>query len=66
MSTATSTTRHIVTETPIGPLTIVRNDEALTGVYFPWHWTRPDPTTFGLRTGADSTDGFGDAVEQLW
>jgi methylated-DNA-[protein]-cysteine S-methyltransferase len=65
MSTAMSTTRHIVTETPIGPLTIVRDDEALTGVYFPRHWTRPDPTTFGPRASAESTEGFSDAIEQL-
>src|ERR1700691_4778405 len=73
MSTATTTTRHIVTETSIGPLTIVRDDEGLTGVYFPGHWTRPDRKTFGPPADADDTEGFdesfeggfGEAIEQL-
>lgn len=65
MSTATATTRHIVTETSLGPLTIVRNDDVLTGVYFPGHWTRPDPATFGPLAAAGDADGFCDAVQQL-
>jgi methylated-DNA-[protein]-cysteine S-methyltransferase len=65
MSTATSTTRHIVTETSIGPLTIVRDDEGLTGVYFPGHWTRPDRTAFGPRAEAGGAGDFGGAIEQL-
>jgi methylated-DNA-[protein]-cysteine S-methyltransferase len=73
MSTATTTTRHIVTETSIGPLTIVRDNAGLTGVYFPGHWTRPDRKTFGPRAEADDTEsfdggfdgGFGEAIEQL-
>ena len=63
MSTVTTTTRHIVTETSIGPLTIVRDDEGITGVYFPGHWTRPDRKAFGPR--ADDAEGFGEAIGQL-
>ena len=65
MSTATTTTRHIVTETSIGPLTIVRDNEGLTGVYFPGHWTRPDRKAFGPQAAADGAEGFGEAIEQL-
>jgi methylated-DNA-[protein]-cysteine S-methyltransferase len=65
MSTATTTTRHIVTETSIGPLTIVRDDEGITGVYFSGHWTRPDRKAFGPQAAADGAEGFGEAIEQL-
>lgn len=64
MSTATTMTRHTVTETPIGPVTIVRDDEGLTGLYFPGHWTRPDRSAFGPRASQGDGD-FGDAVTQL-
>ena len=47
MSTVSPSTRHAVVGSPLGPLTIVRDDDGITGVYFPHHWTRPDPATFG-------------------
>lgn len=40
---------HTIVDTPVGELTLVAEDGALTGVYFPHHWTRPDRTTFGRR-----------------
>ncbi len=40
-------------DTPIGELTLVAEDGALTGVYFPHHWYKPDPATFGARCDAD-------------
>jgi methylated-DNA-[protein]-cysteine S-methyltransferase len=43
-------TTHTNIDTPIGELILVTEDEALSGVYFPGHWTRPDPATFGERT----------------
>jgi methylated-DNA-[protein]-cysteine S-methyltransferase len=43
------TRRHTKIETSIGELTLVAQDGALTGVYYPGHWTRPDPATFGER-----------------
>ena len=53
----TMTTRHAILPTQIGPLTAVLDgegeDTALVGLYFPGHWTLPDPGTFGPRTTAD-------------
>ena len=40
-------------DTPIGELTLVAEDGALTGVYFPHHWYKPDPATFGARCDTD-------------
>ena len=54
-------TRHTVLPTPIGDLTVVRDDDGVTGVYFPQHWTRPDRSAFGPRTD----DGFDDVAGQL-
>jgi methylated-DNA-[protein]-cysteine S-methyltransferase len=52
---------HTVLETRLGPLTVVREEEALTGLYFPQHWPRPDRTAFGPRTDK----GFEDVARQL-
>lgn len=52
---------HTVLATSLGELTVVREDEALTGLYFPRHWPRPDRTVFGLRMD----EGFGDVSRQL-
>jgi methylated-DNA-[protein]-cysteine S-methyltransferase len=67
MSTATITTstRHVVIDSPIGPLTVVRDDDGLTGLYYPGHWTRPDQTTFGPRIEPSDDHGFDDAIAQL-
>ena len=43
-------TTHTTIDTPLGRLILVAEDETLSGVYFPGHWTRPDPATFGART----------------
>ncbi len=43
-------TTHTMFQSPLGELILVAEDETLTGVYFPSHWTRPDPATFGERT----------------
>jgi methylated-DNA-[protein]-cysteine S-methyltransferase len=43
------TPTHTIIDSPIGELTLVAVDGALSGVYFPGHWTRPDPATFGRR-----------------
>jgi methylated-DNA-[protein]-cysteine S-methyltransferase len=58
---ATAVTGHTVVATRLGELTIVRNAESLTGLYFPHHWYMPDRATFGPRTD----EGFGDVVRQL-
>ena len=52
---------HTTAGTPVGELTLVAEDGELTGVYFPHHWYRPDPDTFGPR--ADT--GFEDVTAQL-
>jgi len=49
MLAVTPSTRHAVIDSPIGPLTIVRDDEGITGLYYPGHWTNPDPAIFGPR-----------------
>jgi methylated-DNA-[protein]-cysteine S-methyltransferase len=43
-------TTHTMFATPLGELTLVAEDRTLSGVYFPGHWTRPDPATFGERS----------------
>jgi methylated-DNA-[protein]-cysteine S-methyltransferase len=67
MSTATITTstRHVVIDSPIGPLTLVRDDDGLTGLYYPGHWTRPDQATFGSRVEPSGDEGFDEAIAQL-
>jgi methylated-DNA-[protein]-cysteine S-methyltransferase len=55
------TASHTTVDSPIGELTLVAEDGSLTGVYFPHHWYKPDPDTFGPR--ADT--GFEDAAAQL-
>lgn len=52
---------HTITDSPIGELTLVADEGKLTGVYFPHHWYKPDPATFGPRSGA----GFEEATGQL-
>jgi methylated-DNA-[protein]-cysteine S-methyltransferase len=52
---------HGVLATPLGELTVVRAGRAVTGLYFPRHWPRPDPTAFGSRVEG----GFADIACQL-
>jgi methylated-DNA-[protein]-cysteine S-methyltransferase len=40
-------TRHAIVGTQLGELTVVAEDDAVTGVYFPQHWTRPSLEAFG-------------------
>ncbi|HEX3815788.1 MAG TPA: methylated-DNA--[protein]-cysteine S-methyltransferase [Mycobacteriales bacterium] len=47
-------TRHAVVETVLGDLTIVATDDAVVGVYFPHHWTKPSQDEFG--PAVDSCD----------
>jgi methylated-DNA-[protein]-cysteine S-methyltransferase len=65
IAATTTSTRHVVIESPIGPLTLVRDDDGLTGLYYPEHWTRPDQTTFGPRVEASDDHGFDEAIAQL-
>jgi len=57
----TRTASHTVLATRLGELTVVQAGGALTGVYFPRHWPRPDRAAFGER--ADG--GFAAAARQI-
>lgn len=52
---------HTTIDSPIGELTLVARDGALSGVYMPEHRPAPDPAGFGDRDDAV----FADAVRQL-
>ena len=52
---------HAVLATRLGNVTVVREAEALTGLYFPRHWPRPDRAAFGPSTD----EGFSDIARQL-
>jgi methylated-DNA-[protein]-cysteine S-methyltransferase len=43
-------TTHTTIQSPLGELILVADDGTLSGVYFPGHWTRPDPAAFGERS----------------
>jgi len=62
---AAASARHIVTGSPLGELTIVRDRNGLTGLYFPGHWTRPDRSSFGPRVDPAGDDGFDEVITQL-
>lgn len=55
------TPTHTTIDSPLGELTLVARDGALSGVYFPGHWYPPDEATLGVR----SCSGFEQAAEQL-
>jgi len=57
----TSAAVHTVLATTLGELTVVREGGAITGLYFPRHWPRPDRAAFGVR----SDEGFGEVARQL-
>ena len=64
METMTDVARgaaHTVIATRLGNLTVVREEGALTGLYFPRHWPRPDRAAFGPR----AREGFADVARQL-
>ncbi len=60
-ATCTGTTSWATTGSPVGELTLVADDGALVGVYFPHHWYRPDPAAFGRP----AETGFGEVKRQL-
>jgi methylated-DNA-[protein]-cysteine S-methyltransferase len=62
---ATNSTRHVIVDSPIGPLTLVRAAFGLTGLYYPGHWTRPDRNSFGPRVESSDDHGFDAAIAQL-
>ena len=60
-ATCTGTTSWAMTASAVGELTLVADDGALIGVYFPHHWYKPDPVTFGPR----NNQGFEGVAGQL-
>ncbi len=64
MSTTVSS-RHVIVESPIGPLMLVRDDTGITGLYYRGHWTRPDRNSFGPRVDSNIDHGFDEAITQL-
>jgi methylated-DNA-[protein]-cysteine S-methyltransferase len=56
-----SATWHTILPSAVGDLTIVRDADGLRGLYFPRHWHRPDPSTFGPRRER----GFDAVADQL-
>jgi methylated-DNA-[protein]-cysteine S-methyltransferase len=64
-STAGTSIRHAVIGSPVGELTLVRDDAGLTGLYFPGHWTHPDPASFGPRVQPAEDRGFDQPITQL-
>jgi methylated-DNA-[protein]-cysteine S-methyltransferase len=59
--TAAGTAAHSTIRSTLGDLTVVGQDAAVTGLYFPHHWHRPDPAAFGPYRD----DGFDEVREQL-
>jgi len=58
-------TRHAVVTTPIGDITLVASGDALIGVYFPKHWTKPDGRAFGPKVEVSSDSLLAEAERQL-
>jgi methylated-DNA-[protein]-cysteine S-methyltransferase len=58
-------TRHAVVTTTLGAITLVASGHALTGVYFPGHWYKPNAQTFGPRVAAVSDPVLAIAERQL-
>jgi methylated-DNA-[protein]-cysteine S-methyltransferase len=60
-----TSTRHVIVDSPIGRLTLVRDETGLTGLYYPGHWTRPDRNSFGPQVESSDDHGFDNAIAQL-
>jgi methylated-DNA-[protein]-cysteine S-methyltransferase len=62
--------RHAIVKAPqiseqIGEVTIVADGDAITGIYYPGHWTNPDRSTFGPEVDAASDPVIAAAALQL-
>ncbi len=58
-------TRHTVTGSPLGELTLAADGDAMTGVYFRHHWHPPTANALGRHVEAGADVLLGRAVEQL-
>jgi methylated-DNA-[protein]-cysteine S-methyltransferase len=59
------TTCHTKTETRLGELTLVADQDTLVGVYFPHHWYLPKAELIGELVPADSSAVFRHAADEL-
>lgn len=50
--------RHAQVETALGELTLVAEEDALTGLYFPGHWHLPATSAFGVGVEATADEVF--------
>jgi methylated-DNA-[protein]-cysteine S-methyltransferase len=60
-SLLTAVRRHTVTTTDLGDITLVADGDTIEGLYFPHHWYRPDPASFGPCIA----EGFDDVIREL-
>ncbi len=59
-------TRHAVIHTEqLDDVIVVATDAAITGIYFPQHWTHPDRDAFGGETDLAADPLLADAATQL-
>ena len=59
-------TRHATVSTDeIDEIVLVATDAAITGVYYPQHWTRPDWTSFGPQVELEADTVLAEAARQL-
>ena len=56
---------HTIIETGIGELTLVAEDGALTGIFYPQHWHRPTEEMFGPYVAPSSDPLFALMAEQF-
>lgn len=59
------TTRHTQVETPLGELTVVAEDDGVSGLYFPGHTYLPDEALFGKAVEASQDALLDTAAAQL-
>ena len=57
--------RHAMTETALGEVTLVGEDDALTGLSFRGHWCRPGEGAFGDPVELDADPLLGQARAEL-
>jgi methylated-DNA-[protein]-cysteine S-methyltransferase len=58
-------TRHCIIDTVLGELTLVAENDTLTGIYFPKHWHLPADADFGPRVIASQDVLLAQATAQL-
>jgi methylated-DNA-[protein]-cysteine S-methyltransferase len=51
-----ATATYTTLASPLGDLTVVIRADEIAGLYFPHHWTRPDPATFGTEDATGTAE----------